>query len=99
MGLAKSPEFKGHTPRSLGLLYDRLQNQTGAAIGNNIISSREVTVDQVNEYWSTSKRNSKSSSLRKREDLIISTYLNILQTTNVSNAKDGGTPQTIKDAE
>ena len=98
--LAKSPEFKGHTPRSLGLLYDRLQNQTRASLGNDMISSREVTVDQVNEYWSTSKRNSKSSSLRKREDLIISTYLNILQTlANVSNANGGGTPKTIKDGE
>ena len=66
------PEFRGHTGRSLGILYDRLLTRVA---GKSMKSSREVTVEEVVEYWNTSNRNTKPSSLKRREEIVISIFL------------------------
>ena len=40
---------------------------------------REVTVEQVEEYWITSKRKSKSKSLIEKEQEIVKAYLEAKQ--------------------
>jgi len=69
--LAEMPEFRGHTGRSLGIIYDNL---LGTIARSSQKSRREVTVDQVLEYWSTSKRYKKHTSLKRREEIIVSTF-------------------------
>ena len=69
--LAEMPEFRGHTGRSLGIIYDRLLSRVAR---QSMKSSREITVDQVLEYWATSKRNKKPTSLKRREEIIVSTF-------------------------
>ena len=70
--LAEMPEFRGHTGRSLGILYDRLLTRVA---GKSMKSSREVAVEEVVEYWNTSNRNTKPSSLKRREEIVISIFL------------------------
>merc|ERR1719300_2347986 len=69
--LAEMPEFRGHTGRSLGILYERLLRSVAR---NSMKSSREITVDQVLEYWATSKRQQKPISLKRREEIIVFTF-------------------------
>ena len=69
--LAEMPEFRGHTGRSLGIIYDRLLSRVAR---QSMKSCREITVDQVLEYWATSKRNKKPTSLKRREEIIVSTF-------------------------
>ena len=69
--LAEMPEFRGHTGRSLGILYERILKSVAR---NSMKSSREITVDQVLEYWATSKRQLKPISLKRREEIIVSTF-------------------------
>ena len=69
--LAEMPEFRGHTSRSLGIIYDRLLSRVAR---KSMKSSREITVDQVLEYWANSKRNRKPTALKRREEIIVSTF-------------------------
>ena len=75
--LAEMPEFRGHTGRSLGIIYERILNKAVARSSNK--SSREVTVDQVLEYWATSKRYQKPTSLKRREEIIVSTFREVMK--------------------
>ena len=69
--LAEMPEFRGHTGRSLGIIYDRLLSRVAR---KSMKSSREITVDQVLEYWATTKKYRKPASLKRREEVIVSTF-------------------------
>ena len=69
--LAEMPEFRGHTGRSLGIIYDRLLSRVAR---KSMKSSREITVDQVLEYWATSKKYRKPASLKRREEVIVSAF-------------------------
>lgn len=69
--LAEMPEFRGHTGLSLGRMYENILKRVAESSKK---SSREVTVDQVLEYWATSKRYQKSTLQKRREEIIVSTF-------------------------
>jgi len=75
--LANMPKFEGHSSASLYRQYQGIMNKV--ILRTEQKSSREVTVDQVKEYWNTSNRKSKSKSLIKKEQEIVKAYLEAKQ--------------------
>jgi len=82
--LAEMPEFRGHTGRSLGIIYERILNRVAKRSKK---SSREVTVDQVLEYWATSKRYQQPTSQKRREEIIVSTFREVMKEMPVTTLK------------
>ena len=75
--LADMQKFKGHNSTSLNRLYRGIMGNVVYKTGQK--SVREVTVEQVEEYWITSKRKSKSKSLIEKEQEIVKAYLEAKQ--------------------
>ena len=75
--------FEGHTGYSLRDLYHSMRDNTRATLG--LTTRREVTVDQVDQWWRTSKRKAKSGSRREREEGIVAAYQRV-----VARRKEGG---------
>jgi len=75
--LAAMPKFEGHNSISLLSLYAIMMGAVMTLSGQQ--SKREVTVEQVEEWWNTSKRKSKSKSLIEKEQVIINAYLEAKQ--------------------
>ena len=71
------PKFEGHNSISLLSLYAIMMGAVMTLSGQQ--SKREVTVEQVEEWWNTSKRKSKSKSLIEKEQVIINAYLEAKQ--------------------
>ena len=71
--LAALPKFEGHNSTSLYRLYQSMMGNVILWSGQK--SKREVTVEQVEEHWKTSKRKSKTMRLIEREQQIVKAYL------------------------
>jgi len=70
--LALLPEFEGHNGASLYKLYNSMVGGAKERFGFN--SHKEVTVDQVEEYFNTSSRIAKSQTLIEQEQRIVEVY-------------------------
>merc|ERR1719192_1920624 len=71
--LARLPMFEGHNSCSLQRLYfNKLLVGTMSRLGEK--STREVTVDQVEEWWRNSTRTAKFARLIKEEEQIVEAY-------------------------
>jgi len=70
--LALMPEFEGHNSASLQKLY--AGTVLGAKKRFGLNSHKEVTVDEVEEWWNTSERKSKSETLIEHEQQIVEAY-------------------------
>jgi len=70
--LAFLPEFEGHSGASLSKLYTSMVGKAKARFGLN--SHKEVTVDQVEEYFNTSSRVGKTERLIEQEQRIVEAY-------------------------
>jgi len=70
--LALLPEFEGHNGASLYKLYNSMVGKAKERFGLN--SGKEVTVDQVEEYFNTSKRYAKSETQIEKEQQIVEAY-------------------------
>ena len=72
------PQFKGHTRSSLQLLYHNLVSVT-AVNQPALKSKREVTVEDVEEYWRNSTRKDKSKRQVEREQGMVEAYLDVMR--------------------
>jgi len=70
--LALLPEFEGHNRRSLHQLYNSMMGNVRRRLGLN--SNKEVTVDQVEEYFNNSTRHAKSEAQIEKEQRIVEAY-------------------------
>ena len=70
--LALMPEFQGHNRRSLHQMYNSMMGNVRRKLGVN--SHKEVTVDQVEEYFNTSTRHAKSEAQIEKEQRIVEAY-------------------------
>jgi len=70
--LALHPEFEGHNGASLYRLYNSIMGMAKERFGLN--SNKEVTVDQVEEWWNTSKRIPKTETQIEKEQQIVEAY-------------------------
>ena len=71
--LALRPEFEGHNGASLCRLYSScMLPNAKERFGLN--SKKEVTVDQVEEWWNTSNRIAKSETQVQKEERIVEAY-------------------------
>ena len=71
--LARLPMFEGHNSCSLQRLYfNKLLVGTMSRLGEK--STREVTVNQVEEWWKNSTRTAKFARLIKEEEQIVEAY-------------------------
>merc|ERR1719266_1891885 len=75
--LACLSQFEGHSSRSLQEKYDRMLVGTIYKLGKK--SNREVTVEEVEEWWKNSTRPAKQSSLIEKEQQIVEAYYRIKQ--------------------
>ena len=71
--LAAMTKFEGHNSTSLSSLYASMMVNVISISGQKKVS--EVTMEQVEWWWKTSKRKSKSKSLVEKEQEIINAYL------------------------
>ena len=79
--LAGRPQFQGHTHRSLERLYNTLMGNVMEK-QPALKSMRDVTVEDVEDYWRTSTRRSKRKSLVERELGIIKAYQAVVRELN-----------------
>merc|ERR1719222_167765 len=70
--LALLPEFEGHNSGSLQRLYVNMTVKTKERLEINSI--KELTVDQVEEYFNTSNRHAKTERLIEQEQCIVEAY-------------------------
>ena len=70
--LALLPEFKGHNSISLQSLYHSMVGNAKQRFG--LSSNKEVTVDQVEEYFNTSNRVAKFKTQIEQEERIVEIY-------------------------
>ena len=75
--LARLPQFEGH---SNGSLHDKYTGMLGNAMNKlGKKSRREVTVEEVEEWWNNSIRLAKKSNLIEKEQQIVEAYYSIKQ--------------------
>ena len=77
--LARLPMFKGHNSLTLQSLYSGLLVSTMNRLRGK--STREVTLEQVEEWWNSTTRYTKSVDLIEKEEQIVEAYYKIKQTT------------------
>ena len=77
--LARLPMFEGHNSHSLQSLYSGLLVSTMNRLKGK--STREVTLDQVQVWWNSTTRYTKSVDLIEKEGQIVEAYYKIKQTT------------------
>jgi len=75
--LVDQEEFRGHTATSLAILYDSMLGNTMAK--EKLKGKTLVTVEQVEEWWSSTHRRAKSNSLREKEEAIVEAYLRAME--------------------
>ena len=76
--LAGQPEFQGHTCQSLQKLYGTLMGEV-LKKQPALKSKREVTVEDVEEYWRNSARQTKSQRQVEREQGIVEAYQAVMR--------------------
>ena len=81
--LANMPEFKGHTPNSLCHVYNSMLGQVVMREKKQglRLAIREVTVEQVDEWWNATtksgkpfKKTGKSEEKKRWEDELVSAF-------------------------
>ena len=77
--LARLPQFQGHNRKSLRQKYYNMLLSTMTKLGKKSKSWREVTVEEVEEWWNNSIRLAKKSNLFEKEQQIVEAYLRIKQ--------------------
>ena len=80
--LATLEEFRGHTSSSLELVYQGMLQAAAKKEGTR--AGSQVTIGQVEKWWSSSKIGGKTEPKRAREQQIIESYLSVLQELNMS---------------
>ena len=81
--LARLPQFKGH---SNGSLHDKYTGMLGNAMNKlGKKSRREVTVEEVEEWWKNSTRYAKQSNVIEKEQQIVEAYYSIKQEIGIGN--------------
>ena len=80
--LARLPQFKGHSVTSLHRIYHVML--TNAMNKHDKKSKREVTVEEVEEWWKKSTRKSKYSNLIEKEEQILEAYYRVKQEIELS---------------
>merc|ERR1712037_890898 len=75
--LARLPQFEGHNSKSLHKMYDNMLKGAIYKLGEK--SKREVTVEEVEEWWKNSRRPAKFSNLIEKEQKIVEAYYRIKQ--------------------
>ena len=75
--LARLPLFEGHNSHSLQSLYSGLLVSTMNRLRGK--STREVTLDQVEVWWNSTTRYTKSVDLIEKEGQIVEAYYKIKQ--------------------
>ena len=75
--LAHLPQFEGHSGRSLQEEYNKMLVGTIYKLGKK--SKREVTVEEVEEWWKNSTRKAKFANLIEKEQQIVEAYYRIKQ--------------------
>merc|ERR1712037_179326 len=70
--VARLPQFEGHSSRSLQEKYDKMLLGTMNKLGKK--SQREVTVEEVEEWWKNSTRRAKKSNHIEKEQQIVEAY-------------------------
>jgi len=75
--LARLPQFEGHNRATLHRMYDRMLNGTIYKLGKK--SKREVTVEEVEEWWNNSTRPAKRTNFIEKEQQIVEAYYRIKQ--------------------
>ena len=71
--LASRPQFRGHTRASLCHLFDGMRLNTMKKLPG-VKKSKEVTVEQVEEWWGSSVRREKSQRQVEKEEGIVEAY-------------------------
>ena len=75
--LASLYKFEGHSRASLLKLYDGMLFRTMKRLGKK--SKREVTVEEVEEWWKNSTRPAKKGNLIEKEQQMVEAYYRIKQ--------------------
>ena len=75
--LAAMQKFEGHNSSSLWKLYDSMLGNVVEKLGQK--TKRDVTLDQVEDWWKTSKRYNKTTRLIEKEQEIVEVYLKAKQ--------------------
>ena len=75
--LARLPQFEGHNGYTLQMQYQHMLDSIIKKLGKK--SKREVTVEEVEEWWKNSARLAKKSNLIEKEQLIVEAYIRIKQ--------------------
>merc|ERR1712037_267553 len=75
--LARLPQFEGHNGGSLHRMYGSMLGNTMTKLGKK--SRREVTVEEVEEWWKNSTRYAKFSNVIEKEQLILESYHRVKQ--------------------
>merc|ERR1719507_1303844 len=75
--LVRLPQFEGHNGDSLHRMYNSMLLGTIYKLGKK--STREVTVEEVEEWWKNSTRYAKQSNLIEKEQQIVEAYYRIKQ--------------------
>ena len=71
--LASRPQFRGHTRASLCHLFNGMRLNTMNKLPG-VKSVKEVTVEQVEEWWGSKLRKEKSKRLVEKEEGIVEAY-------------------------
>ena len=77
--LARLPQFQGHNSKSLRQKYYNMLLSTMTKLGKKSRSWREVTVEEVEEWWNNSTRYAKFSNVIEKEQQIVEAYYRIKQ--------------------
>ena len=70
--LARLPQFDGHSRASLHYKFHSMLAKTMIKLGKK--SRREVTVEEVEEWWNNSTRRPKFSNVIEKEQQIVKAY-------------------------
>ena len=73
--LARLPQFEGHSSRSLLVLYNSMLGATMKKLKKG--SYKEVTVDQVKEWWNKSSKHVKHVNVVEKEQQILEAYCSV----------------------
>ena len=74
--LARLPQFEGHNRATLNNLYHGMLLNTMKKLGKK--SKREVTVEEVEEWWNGSTRHVKHTNLIEKELQIVEAYYMVI---------------------
>jgi len=75
--LARLPQFEGHSSKSLQEKYHKILTGTIYKLGKK--SRREVTVEEVEEWWNNSTRHAKFANVIEKEEQIVESYYRVKQ--------------------